>query len=256
MNRRPDTIPPGDSKAGTDWGALDSRVSTAVQDIQAALEEALAATRDLAAWVERLRTLSAFMGEIETGLVEVRHRLEGSSWDRRPVAVPSPVPKAEAPKAEQPWASEPAPAEVKVDEEPPAAPETPQAEGGAEPSEAAAVAEAEQPPEPAQGEPPAEGEPLEEAPSASEAGGSVHLEIESSEVNIDLMVVERALRETPGVADVDLLDYAGKRATVRVTLSEGERPEETGDPERLAAHVQEQLAKLTWDGSLSVSVAE
>ena len=252
MNRRPDTIPPEDNEAGADWEALDSRVSTAVQEIQAALEEALAATRDLTAWVEHLRTLSAFMRQVESGLVEVRHQLEGSPWDRRPVAVPSPVPKADVPKAEEPWLFEPAPAGAKADEEPPVALETSEAE----PSEAAAVAEPEQPPEPAGGEPPAEGEPLQEAPSAAGAGGSVHLEIESSEVNIDLMVVERALRETPGVADVDLLDYAGKRATVRVTLSEGERSEETGDPERLAAHVQEHLAKLTPDGNLSVSAAE
>jgi hypothetical protein len=90
----------------------------------------------------------------------------------------------------------------------------------------------------------------------AEVSDSIRLQIESSEANIDLMVVERALRETPGVADVDLLDYAGKRARVQVTLSGGERPEEVADPERLAANVQERLAKLTWNGSLSVSATE
>jgi hypothetical protein len=125
-----------------------------------------------------------------------------------------------------------------------------EAESGAEPSEAVAVAEAEEPPGPA------EGEPSEGAPAVPEAAGSIRLQIESSEANIDLMVVERALRETPGVADVDLLDYAGRRARLQVTLSEGERPEEVADPERLAANVQERLAKLTWNGSLSVSTTE
>jgi hypothetical protein len=43
---------------------------------------------------------------------------------------------------------------------------------------------------------------------------------------------------------------------VQVTLSGGERPEEVADPERLAANVQERLAKLTWNGSLSVSTTE
>ena len=81
----------------------------------------------------------------------------------------------------------------------------------------------------------------------------MHFQIQSSEANIDLMVVERALRETPGVADVDLLDYAGRRARVKVTLSGGE---EAPDAERLAADVQERLAKLTWDSSLSVSPTE
>jgi hypothetical protein len=130
--------------------------------------------------------------------------------------------------------------------------EAQEAESATQPFEAAAVAVAEAE-EPAA---PAEGEPLERAPLTAEVRDSIRLQIESSEANIDLMVVERALRETPGVADVDLLDYAGKRARVQVTFSEGERPEEVADPERLAANVQERLAKVTWDGSLSVSATE
>jgi hypothetical protein len=128
--------------------------------------------------------------------------------------------------------------------------EAEEAETTAEPPEAAAMAEAEEPAAPA------EGERLERGPSVAEVRDSIRLQIESSEANIDLMVVERALRETPGVADVDLLDYAGKRARVQVTFSEAERPEEVADPERLAANVQERLAKVTWDGSLSVSATE
>jgi hypothetical protein len=112
------------------------------------------------------------------------------------------------------------------------------------------VAVAEEPPAPA------EEEPVEAAPSVAEISSNIRLQIESSEANIDLMVVERALRETPGVADVDLLDYAGKRARVLVTFKGGGRPKEVADPERLAANVQEHLAKLTWDGSLSVSATE
>jgi hypothetical protein len=117
-------------------------------------------------------------------------------------------------------------------------------------AEAGGGAEAEQPAAPA------EVEPSEAAPAVADVNADICLEIESSEANIDLMVVERALRETPGVADVDLMDYAGKRARVRVTLKEGERPEETADPQHLAASVKERLAKLTWDGSLSVGPCE
>ena len=47
-----------------------------------------------------------------------------------------------------------------------------------------------------------------------------------------------------------------RRARLQVTLSERERPEEVANPERLAANVQERLAKLTWNGSLSVSTTE
>ena len=251
MNAKPDDISQQDIDTGIDWETLDSRVSTAVQEIEAALEEALAATRELNQWVERLHTLSAFIRQVESGLAEVRHQLKGPPQAHRPAPVPPTVPKAATVEMGEPWPLEPEEAEPEVAEEPLlTALEEHEAESRAEPSEVAAVAEAEEPPGPV------EGEPLEGAPSVAEAAESIRLQIESSEANIDLMVVERALRETPGVADVDLLDYAGRRARVQVTLSEGERPEEVADPERLAANVQERLAKLTWNGSLSVSAME
>ena len=251
MNAKPDDISPEDIDSGIDWETLDSRVSTAVEEIGAALEEALAATRELNQWAERLHTLSAFMRQVESGLAEVRHQLKGPPQAHRPAPVAPTAPKADTAEVGEPWPIEPEEAEPEVAEEPLlTALEEHEAESGAEPSEAVAEAEAEEPPGPA------EGEPSEEAPSVAEAAGSIRLQIESSEANIDLMVVERALRETPGVADVDLLDYAGRRARLQVTLSEGERPEEVADPERLAANVQERLAKLTWNGSLSVSTTE
>lgn len=250
MNTRARATAPEDSEAHTDWEALDSRVSTAVEEIQGALEAALGATRDLAEWVERLRTLSAFMRQVESGLVEVRHQLEWPSEGAWPVAVRSAVPRGEVPKAEEPSSPQPAAAEPELGQErPEAALETPEVDGAPEPSGTAVVAEGEQPPESD------EEEPSRQVPSAAETDGSIRLEIESTGANIDLMVVERALRETPGVADVDLLDYAGKRATVRITLTDGEETEETGDPERLAGQVQVRLSKLVLDGSLSVSTA-
>jgi hypothetical protein len=201
------------------------------------------------------------------------------------VSEPPMAPRAEtAEVSEPPWALAPSDAEAEVDEEPVlTALEAQEAESGPEPSEATAMAEVEESLWPAEAEVeeslrpaeagveeplppaeaeveeslrPAEGEPPERAPSVTEVGGSIRLQIESSEANIDLMVVERALRETPGVADVDLLDYAGKRARVQVTFSGRERPQEVADPERLAANVQERLTKLTWDASLSVSPTE
>jgi len=251
LNSKPDDISPEDIDTGIDWEMLDSRVSTAVQEIGAALEEALAATRDLNQWVERLHTLSAFMRQVESGLAEVRHQLKGSPQAHRPAPVAPKAPKVDTAEMGEPWPIEPEEAEPEVVEEAllPALEEH-EAESSAEPSEAVAVAEVEEPAEPV------EGEPSEESPAVAQAAGSIRLQIESSEANIDLMVVERALRETPGVADVDLLDYAGRRARLQVTLSEGERPEEVANPERLAANVQERLAKLTWNGSLSVSTTE
>jgi len=260
MNERIEPLPLEDMDAGADWETLDSRVSTAVQEIESALEEALAATRDLGQWVERLRTLSAFMRHVESGLVEVRQQLQEPP-SGHPAPVSSVVRKLRS-GGRHARLVERAFAEPETTEKPLlTALEALEEEGGVEAPEVIAVAEAEEPAgeagavaeaKPAS----AEAEPSEAAPAVAEASADICLEIESSEANIDLMVVERALRETPGVADVDLMDYAGKRARVRVTLKEGERPEETADPQHLAASVKERLAKLTWDGSLSVSPCE
>jgi hypothetical protein len=301
MKTKPDDISREDIDTDIDWETLDSQVSAALRETQAALEEALAATQRLSRWVERLHTLSAFMRQVESGLAEVRQQLKGPPEAPRSAPVPSTAPKADTVTVSEPWPLESAEAEPEAGEEPlptaleaEEAEEAEKAESKAEPSEAPAVAEAEEPPESAVAEveespapavaeveespapavaeaeeapepavaeaeespAPAEGEPLERAPLAAELSNSIRLQIESSEANIDLMVVERALRETPGVADVDLLDYAGKRARVQVTFKGGERPKEVADPERLAVNVQERLAKLTWDGSVSVSATE
>jgi hypothetical protein len=284
LNTKPENISRENVYTDFDWEALDLQVYAALQETQAALEEALAATQRLNHWVKRLQTVSAFMRQVESGLAEVRHQLKESPQARRSPPAPSTAPRADTVGVSEPWPLEPGEAEPEAGEElPPTALEAQEAESRAEPSEVTAQAEAEEPPGPAvavaeepsepavaeaeePSEPavaeaeeppaPAEEEPLGSAPSVAEVSTSVRLQIESSETNIDLMVVERALRETPGVADVDLLDYAGKRARVLVTFKGGERPKEVADPERLAANVQEHLAKLTWDGSLAVSATE
>lgn len=259
MNENIEPLPVEGADAGADWETLDSRVSTAVQEIESALEEALAATRDLGQWVERLRTLSAFMRQVESGLVEVRQQLQ-EPVSGRDAPVSSVVRRLRAGRGRVRVAESVFPGPETADEPLVTALEALEEESGAEAPETIAVAEAEEAAAEAvpEAEPavPAEAEPSEAAPAVAEGSADVCLEIQSSEANIDLMVVERALRETPGVADVDLMDYAGKRARVRVTLKDGERPEETADPQHLAASVKERLAKMTWDGSLSVAACE
>jgi hypothetical protein len=251
LDTTPDDTSPEDIDTGFDWVTLDSHVSTAVREIEAALEEALAATRDLNQWVERLHTLSAFLRQVESGLAEVRQQLKGPPQARRIAPARAAMPEAGPAEVTEAWPLEPNVPEV--GEEPLLTPPEPQeaeeAESRAEPAEAA-VAEAEEAPEPAKEE------PSEGAPSVAGVGDTIRLQIESTEANIDVVILERALRETPGVADVDLLDYAGKRARLQVTFGEGERPEEVADPERLAANVQERLAKLIWNDSLSVSTTD
>jgi len=248
---KPDDISPEDIEADFDWGTLDSRVSKAIREMDAALEQALAASRELSRWVQLLHGLTVFVGQVESGVAEVRHQLKVPPQARWSAPVPPTAPKADAVEVAEPWPLERADDNLEVDEEPPlTALEAQEAESGPEPFETAAVVEAEEPPHPA------EEEPSEGAPLVAEANESIRLQIEASEANIDLMVVERALRETPGIADVDLLDYAGKRARVQVTFSGSERHEGVADAERLAANVRERLAKLTWDDNLSVSLTE
>ncbi len=56
-------------------------------------------------------------------------------------------------------------------------------------------------------------------PSEPRPGQPVLLRFESSEGYIDLMTVDRVLRETPGIADLELAQYEGKNATIRVWLA-------------------------------------
>ena len=160
MNTKPDpdAISQEDIDNEIDWGTLDSRVSTAIGEIQTALEEALAATRELSHWVERLHGLSAFIRQVESGLAQVRQQLQTPQQGRRAPPVPPMAPEAEPPDASEPWPLEPAEAGAEEDEEPPvtaleAMEEAPESEGGAEAPEAAAVAEAEEAEAPVEGEP-------------------------------------------------------------------------------------------------------
>jgi hypothetical protein len=75
MDEKAEPLPLEDLGANPDWETLDSRVSTAVPDIESALEEALAAIRDVAQCVERLRALSPFIRQVESGLMEVWQQL-------------------------------------------------------------------------------------------------------------------------------------------------------------------------------------
>jgi hypothetical protein len=76
MNEKAESLPLEDVDANPDWEALDFRVSTAVPDIESALEKALAATRVAHEQLsDRLRVLSALVRRVESSLMEVRQQL-------------------------------------------------------------------------------------------------------------------------------------------------------------------------------------
>jgi hypothetical protein len=75
MDEKAEPLPLEDQGATSNWETLDSRVSTVILELESALEKALAATRDVAQCVERLRAFSIFIRQVESGLVEVRQQL-------------------------------------------------------------------------------------------------------------------------------------------------------------------------------------
>ena len=124
-----DEISREDTDSAFDWQMLDSQVSAVLEETRAALEEAQAATRKLGQKLERLYTLSGFMrqvehtllaftGQVESGLVEVRHQLKEPSEARRPAPIPSTVPRTSTVEVGEPWPLEPEEAETEVVEEP------------------------------------------------------------------------------------------------------------------------------------------
>jgi hypothetical protein len=140
VNEIAESLPMDYTDAGLDWETLDSRVSTAIPDIESALEKALAATRDVAQWVERLRALSVFVRQIESGLMEVQQRLEPPSG--RPAKSVAHNVRADARHLR---VFEPTSAEPEMPEEPLAStPEALEKERGAEAPEVIAATEVEE----------------------------------------------------------------------------------------------------------------
>jgi len=70
---------------------------------------------------------------------------------------------------------------------------------------------------------------IEDEPAASATRGPVtrclKLDVSRKVGSLDLKLVDSAVSESPGVADVALLDYDGHQATLRLWIAEGEDPD-------------------------------
>jgi len=70
---------------------------------------------------------------------------------------------------------------------------------------------------------------IENQPAASATRGPVtrclKLDVSRKVGSLDLKLVDSAVNESPGVADVALLDYDGHQATLRLWIAEGEDPD-------------------------------
>ena len=115
----------------------------------------------------------------------------------------------------------------------------------AEPAEAGGGSEA---------PPTAEEGPAEAAGPAEPARRCFRLEVEADQGSLDLKAVDRSVSENAGVVDVALLDYDGRRASLKIWVEQEAEPEQVQSAllERLKAN----LGAEGESGEVSISLSE
>lgn len=108
--------------------------------------------------------------------------------------------------------------------------------------------------EPAEAPPTAEEGPAEAAGPAEPARRCFRLEVEADQGSLDLKAVDRSVSENAGVVDVALLDYDGRRASLKIWVEQEAEPEQVQSAllERLKAN----LGAEGESGEVSISLSE
>jgi hypothetical protein len=191
------------SESSTD---LERDLSQALDDLHASLKRASEATAAIKSLLPRLAAAGSLFEEMESLIRAGRERIGVSqgptetTYTRPTLVVPSLSTPRPTPVL-QPSSTFDAPTETRPEPE----------------VRAAATAQAET----AAAFPPK---------SASEGGlVSFRLEFESSPGPLDLRTVDNAVNEHPAVRDVALLDYDGRRATLKVWITDAASPAEVQD---------------------------
>lgn len=180
-------MPNNDSNIG-----LARDLTDAIDELQAALHRAGEATSTIRALVPRVAAIGSIFDELEAVIHSGRQQIGAPStsavYSRPTLVVPSAAPQ----RAPQPWT----PAEA------PQSPDTPVSADGASAGIEAQDSQT-------QDEPRTE---------SSEALTCFRLEFESTPGPLDLRTVDDAVSEHPDVRDVALLDYDGRKATLKVWI--------------------------------------
>ncbi|MGB6836876.1 MAG: hypothetical protein WBF66_04135 [Dehalococcoidia bacterium] len=102
--------------------------------------------------------------------------------------------------------------------------------------------------------PTAEEGPAEAAGPAEPARRCFRLEVEADQGSLDLKAVDRSVSENAGVVDVALLDYDGRRASLKIWVEQEAEPEQVQSAllERLKAN----LGAEGESGEVSISLSE
>jgi hypothetical protein len=191
---------------------LSGELNEAISELQEALERAAAASARIQTLLPDVNRISSVFQELES-VFEAGRRSAAEATQRPTLVIPTELPM----RSKRPVADTQEPPTPLVDEwriEPPTAAEV----------ESQASAEA-------PSAPTTEVTEVTAAP-ANEPTVTFRLEFESNPGPLDLRAVDEAVSEHPFVRDVALLDYDGRRATLKVWVA----------PTVTAAEVQESLA--------------
>jgi len=191
------------SESSTD---LERELSQALDDLQASLQRASEATAAIKGLLPRLAAAGSLFDEIESLIRAGRERIgtgpvtPEATYVRPTLVVPSPSTPRPTPVL-RPSNTFGAPTETRPEP----------AVGAAAPAQAEAAAAF--------------------PPQADSQGGlvSFRLEFESNPGPLDLRTVDDAVSEHPAVRDVALLDYDGRRATLKVWIIDTASPAEVQD---------------------------
>lgn len=240
----------------TRWEGIQEELAGRIGALEALLADAATAAGSLRELLEPIGSLSRFMQELETSLQDVRGAFDSPRSlpsESQVISIRRPSRRAPGSVAEEAPAEEgPSPeAEPSVAaEEEPISAEAPPAEEESGPEPGPSVAAAEE--TPATEEEVSTESPL---PSGTGPGRPVLLHFESSEGYLDLMTVDRVLREDPKIVDLELAEYGGKQASIKVWLA-GDGGGEPTD-EMVEESVQQMLARLREHSSgVSIDIAE
>ncbi len=239
-----------------DVAILARELDTALVDLDAALAQAGSSVSVIRANISQIATLAEAVRDMEAAITLARQNLSlplaatQQPTDSPPLrAVPEPTEPQPAPQVVEPepapQAAEPQPAPRAAEPQPAPQAAEPQpaalgdelrrrllqpepAPQAAEPEPAAQAVEPEPAIEAAEPEPVAEtAEPEPTAEIAEPEGAVSHclrLAVNSKSGSLDLKAMDASVNENPAVVDVALLDYDGRKATLKLWVNESADP--------------------------------